>query len=227
MKCIIVDDDPITTVVLKHYIEKIENLKLAAEFKSPIGVSDYLKENDVDFVLLDVEMPGMTGIEAIINIDLPQTILISSNKTYAAEGFNYNVTDFLTKPIDYERFCQGIKKVHKIEETIKSNEQENDTFFIKDGITNIKLTASDVFYIEALGDYVKFHTNQKKFTVLATMKSIELKLAPYNFARIHRSYIVNLNQVKEIKNNSLKIGNKTLSITRSYKPSFLKRIKTL
>ena len=227
MKCIIVDDDPLTTEVLKHYIKKTEGLELATEFENPIGVSDYLKNNVIDFVFLDVEMPGMTGIEAIINIDLPQTILISSKKAYAADGFNYNVTDFLTKPIEYERFFESIKKVEKIEEILIGNKEDTDTFFIKDGITSVKLTANDVYYLEALGDYVKFHSNQKKFTVLATMKSMEQKLSSYNFVRIHRSYIVNLNQVKEIKKNALVIDGKTISITRSYKSNFLKRLKTL
>ena len=227
MNCIIIDDDPLVRAVLKTYIEKTDNLELGKEFQNPMGVSTYLKTKKVDFVFLDVEMPEMTGIEAITALDLPQVILISSNKEYAAEGFDYNITDFLTKPINYDRFLKSIEKVKKVEEAIQYNEKEGDTFFIKDGTTNIKIKIEDVYYVEALGDYVKFHTTEKKITTLSTMKSIESKLAAYNFVRIHRSYIVNLSFVGVVKSSSIELNGITLSISRNYKSNFLAQLNSL
>jgi DNA-binding LytR/AlgR family response regulator len=227
MNCIIIDDDPLIREVLKTYIANTANLELSKEFQNPMGVSTYLKKNKIDFVFLDVEMPEMTGIEAITALDLPQVVLISSNKEYAAEGFDYNITDFLTKPVSYDRFLKSIEKVKKIEGAIQHHEKEEDTFFIKDGTSNIKIKIDDVYYVEALGDYVKFYTTEKTITTLSTMKSIEAKLSVYNFVRIHRSYIVNLNHIGDVKSNSLELNGKTLSISRNYKANFLAQLKSL
>ena len=226
MNCVIIDDDELTLATLKKYIDKTEGLELAAEFMDPVEASKYLKSNEVDFAFLDVEMPEMTGLEMLKYFDLPQVILISHNKGYAAEGFDYNVTDFLSKPIDYGRFLKGVEKIENINESVKKSPDEENTFFIKDGTRFIKLNINEIVYIEALGDYIKIFTENEKHTIISTMKNMEKKLSEYNFIRIHRAYIVNLNFVKEFEENAVVVDGKSLTVSRFYKPDFLKKLKT-
>lgn len=227
MKCVIIDDDKLVLVLLRRYIEKTEGIDLMAEFSDPTEGAEYLKSNEVDFAFLDVEMPSMTGIEMISYFNLPQIILISSKKEYAADAFDYDVSDFIAKPIKYDRFLKSIDKVRSITNTAKIDQEDSGIFFIKDRGRHVKLDVRHIMYIEAIGDYVTIHTDADKYTILSTMKYMEKTLSVFNFIRIHRSYIINLEYVKEFEDNTLYIKDKMLTISRFYKPEFLRRIKTI
>ena len=202
-------------------------MELAAEFTDPIKASEYLKINEVDFAFLDVEMPGMTGLEMINSLKLPQIILMSAKKEYAVEAFENDLTDFIYKPIDYERFLRSVEKVKSLANIVKVNKEEIGSFFIKDSKRYIKLNVNDIIYVEALGDYVNIHTKDTKHTILSTMKYMEEMLSIYNFIRIHRSYIINPLHVKEFEKNTVYIKEKPLPLSRFFKKDFLKGIKKI
>lgn len=175
------------------------------------GLKDGESEN-IDAILLTTSTSEYNvDIEFIMGSPIITVLLIDRSNVYK-----------VVRKLNQERNDLFLAK----NKAVRDN-NDTDTFFIKDGTTNIKIKTSDVYYIEALGDYIKFHTHEKKITVLSTMKSIEKKLLPYNFIRIHRSYLINLNLVSKIKSNAIEINNKTLPITRFYKPHFLDQLNTL
>lgn len=228
MNCVIVDDDEITRVSLANFIEKTEGVNMVESFSDPIEASNFLKENEtIDLVFLDVEMPDMTGIEMLQYFKLPQVILISHNKEYAADAFDYNVTDFLSKPISYPRFLKALEKVKGVSTAVKTKEEKSNEIFIKDGTRYVKIDIDDILYFEAMADYIRIYTKDEKYTVMSTMKMMEQKMAKYNFIRIHRSHIINPAYIKEVEENSVYIEDKLLTVSRFYKQDFLEKLNML
>ena len=228
MNCVVIDDDAIIRKTLKGYIEKTDDLTLLQEFDNPLKALDYIRTNEVDVVFLDIEMPEMTGLDVLKLVnDFPHVVLVSSKSEYAVEGYNYDVVDFLHKPIEYVRFLKSIHKIRDINDSLETSQSINTNIFIKDGTRYIKLDTKSILFIEALGDYVKIQTTDKRFTVLATMKSIERKLSEFHFFRVHRSYIVNINHIKEIEENNIYINDISIPISRSYKQELMEKIKLI
>jgi DNA-binding LytR/AlgR family response regulator len=232
MKCIIVDDDPIALRLLKQLISKTNDLDLIGEFLSAEEALSFIDaKNQIDLIFLDIEMPGMTGIDFIRTQKYnSQVILVSGHTGYAAEAFEYNVTDFLTKPLNFERFLKSVEKALQISENIKTSNKINKTgdLYLKQGSRLIHINERDILYIEALADYVTVNcSNGEKYTILSTMKSIENKLTNDDFARIHRSFIIRLEKIKEIEDDSVSIGNQVLPISRSQKPILFEKLHLL
>lgn len=229
MKCLVVDDDPIARKEVKKCVEKTKGLSLVAECESAQEALEIMKESNIDLILLDIEMPDMTGIDLIKNFkDIPQIILITSNPQYAAESYDYDVTDFVVKPVDYSRFLKAIEKARKVGENISSKPSDEGHIFIKSSTTYIRLSMFDINWVEALGDYVNIYTSEgKRHTVLSTMKAIESKLPDDRFVRIHRSYIVNTHKINEIEDNTVSFENKILPVSRHYKEGLMSKINLL
>ncbi|MGF1532822.1 MAG: LytR/AlgR family response regulator transcription factor [Bernardetiaceae bacterium] len=229
MNCLVVDDEEFSRNVIKHYVLKTDGLILAAECQSATAAFQELKTQEIDMVFLDVEMPEMTGIDLMKALDdMPQIILVTSRSNYAVEAFEYSVTDYLVKPVNYARF---LKAVSKAESNIKAAsitvENSTDEVFVKADNKIIKLKLSDVNYIEALSDYVIIHTDTRKYIIHSTMKGLEKKLPDAGFIRIHRSYIVNFNRIESIQDLNVVIQGKSLPIGASYKNRFMKKINML
>ena len=173
-------------------------------------------------------MPEMSGIEFIREFkEKPQIILISSKKEYAAEAFDFNITDYIVKPAAYARFLKAAEKALEIEESIKVNDDNKKELYIKKDSRLIKIDCKDVLYIEALSDYVNIYTTTVRYTVLSTMKGIEAKLPLKEFARIHRSYIIRLDKIKAIEDGAVIINEQTIPISNSYKKDFINVLNIL
>lgn len=200
-------------------------------FQNALDAYNYLEANDVDVVFLDVEMPKMGGIELLKSLKKsPMVVMITSHEEFALESYEYNVTDFLKKPAEWSRFLKTIEKIRKefldlAAQLLESSDQEH--VFIKTDSKLVQLNLSQVLWVEALGNYIRVHTEEDKYTVLSTMKEIEAKLPPKDFIRVQRSFIIRVDKVKAIEDNYIIIKNKEIHIGKSYKEEFNKRINYL
>ncbi|MCC5945712.1 MAG: response regulator transcription factor, partial [Bernardetiaceae bacterium] len=170
MNCLVVDDEEFSRNVVKHFVNKTNGLNLVAESENAADAFSILKAQDIDIVFLDVEMPEMSGIELMKALDdMPQIILVTSRPNYAVEAFEYSVTDYLVKPVNYARF---LKAVGKAEANLKAAnvtiENQSDEVFVKADSKIVKLRLSDIFYIEALSDYVIINTEKRKYIIHST-----------------------------------------------------------
>ncbi|MFT4601845.1 MAG: DNA-binding LytR/AlgR family response regulator [Arenicella sp.] len=228
IKAAIIDDDAMSRKILKNFISKSDKLECVGEFENPLVALEELGKLDCDLIFLDMEMPEMTGIEFIAAVpNIPQVIVVSSKKEYAADTYNYDVSDYLVKPVDYSRFELAIAKAEEMNSSVKADGDKADHLFIKKNKGYSRVRFEDIEFIEALADYVQINSLKEKFTVLSTMKSIALRLPSTKFLRIHRSYIVSLDKIDRIDDNLVVIGDKSLPISRSYKEELMKNLNLL
>ncbi len=230
---IIVDDEPLALDVLETYVQKLPELNLVARCSNAFEANEALKKHEVDLMFLDIQMPQLTGIDFLKALtDPPAVIFTTAYSNYALEGFEVNAVDYLLKPISLERF---MKAANKAVEQIELRRRENahqlemndaDEFtFVKADKKFVKVKYNEVLYIEGLKDYVIIRTEKGRVITLQTMKSLEEKLPPRYFRRIHRSYIVNIDKVEAIMGNMVEViekGNpKHLPIGKNYRDDFL------
>lgn len=227
LKVIIIDDDKVSREIVKSYVNFTDYLTLVGEYDNPLVALNQLENIDCDLLFLDIEMPEMSGIDFIEAAkNIPQVIIISSKPDYAAESYNYDVTDYLVKPIEYKRFIKGITRAKDIINTIALNKQDNDQFiFVKSNNELVKLGFSSILYIEAFADYVQIYTSDKRHTVLSTMKAIHNKLGDTDFIRVHRSFIVAINKVDALVDDGILIGDKLIKVSRKYKKELKERLQ--
>ena len=231
MRCLIVDDEPLASDVIENYINKIESLNIVAKCNSALKAINILKEHQIDLIFLDIKMPNLSGLELVKSIDnIPQFIFTTAYSEHAIEGFELNATDYLVKPIRFNRFIKAVNKAQekhelKLKKPIKKIQDSKDYIFIKSEYENIKVNLKDIQYIEGLKDYVKIHIkdSKKSWLTLSSFKNILKKLSP-NFIRIHRSYIVNIDFIKTLQKTKVIIGEVRLPIGESYKESVLKHL---
>ncbi|HBH24289.1 MAG TPA: DNA-binding response regulator [Cytophagales bacterium] len=228
LNCLIVDDDEMSRNVISHFISKTDFLELVETFENAIEASNYLKSGDIDVIFLDINMPEMTGMEMIQTLDEDfEVILITSASQYAVEAFEKSVTDYLVKPVDYARFLKASQKALKNIETKRLKTDNLNEIYVKADNKLVRLQLDNLIYVEALADYVIIHTPEKKYIVHYTMKGIENRLPSKQFARIHRSYIVNTERIDALEDNSIVIKDKYLPIGASYKESLMGRLNLL
>ena len=226
MNCLIGDDDELSRRTIEHFIRETSFLTLEQSCASAIEAMSVLtKTNNIQLIFLDIEMPIMNGMELLQSFDThPQIILMTSHKDYALEAFEYNVTDYLLKPVTYSRYLKAVKKAaEKDRENSVVAAPSTEDIFIKVDSSLIKLSLKDILWIEAMGDYVSINTAEKRYMVYSTMKRIEEKL-PEIFMRVHRSYIVNLNRINNIDDYFITINKKILSVSRNYKEALMQRL---
>lgn len=233
MNCIIVDDDKLFCKILEGYVSKFTTLTLLGIFNDSVEARNILTtRNDIDLVFLDIEMPEMNGFDFIRSLDLPPNIIIvSSAEEHAINAFEFNVVDYLLKPVTYGRFCKSIDKTIKYfgrKEVVPTGEEE---IFIKKGSSLVKLKLSDIIYIEALENYVTLTTIDDKYTIHFTMKAIETQLPSSVFIRVHRSFIINKSMIQTINDNSLDLnvgdGQKNIPVGKSYRDNLLNDINVM
>ena len=227
----IVDDDELSRLIIKNYIVRTNFLKLIHEFDSAKKAKDILlgeSANEVDIVFLDVEMPEMSGMTLIKSLQSAYNVVImSGNKKYAIEAFEDSVADYLIKPVEYNRFLKSTEKVQKILEKNKLIAEKEDHIYIKSGGKLIRVQYQNILFIEALADYVIFHTNQSKHIVHHTMKGIQKKLPESIFSRIHRGYIINREQISKIEDLHVFINTLPIPIGASYKDHLISKLNML
>ena len=231
MKCIIVDDNKMARMALKQLVSQVPSLELVAECIDAEEALDTLDNVQIDLLLLDIEMPGMTGLDLTKKLgnSRPLIIFTTAKTDYAVEAFELNVVDYLVKPIALPRFKQAIDKAV---ETIESNKEEMKVeeqafVFVKDNGVLKRIAIDDILFLEAMGDYVKVHTPQKFHVVHATLKSIEEKLPASKFLRVHRSYIVAINKIDYIQEGTISIGKTTIPVADTHKSNLNKRLNLL
>jgi DNA-binding LytR/AlgR family response regulator len=228
MRCMIVDDDVLSRNIVKYFIENTEYLKLSHICSNAIEASNILKTEEIDILYLDVEMPEMSGLELLAVLEKPvEVILITSVKDYAVEAFEYRVTDFLVKPVEYSRFLKATQKAKENIELQNRNNDKEDHFYVKSDFKIVKINFNELNFVEALADYVIINTTNNKYIVHSTMKGIEQKLPKNIFVRVHRSFIVNFNKIESIEDLSIKIDKKVIPIGASYKDNFMNKLNFL
>jgi len=233
MNCIILDDDDLSRRILEEFINKTEGLVLKHSCSDPVQCINILKRDDaVDLIFLDIEMPEMSGIDFLDSLlTQPQVIIFSSKGKYAVDSYNYDVTDYLLKPVSYKRFLQAIEKVEKRTREAATDQSGGNEIFIKKNSTLVRLKYDEILWIEALENYVIFNTYKDKYTIHFTMKAIEQKLPPKKFTRVHRSFIVNTSRIEVIEDNSVIIKtedtSKSIPIGKSYKEKLMKDINLI
>lgn len=233
MNCIIVDDDKLSCKILEGYVKKSDSLNLVESFSDSVEARNLLsKRHDIDLIILDIEMPEMNGFDFIGSIDSPPNIIIvSSADEYALKAFDFNVVDYLLKPVSYGRFCKAIDKTIRYFARKEVSNAADEEIFIKKGSSLVKLKISDIVFIEALENYVTLNTSDDKFTIHFTMKAIETQLPAGVFIRVHRSFIINKSMIQAIKENSLDLNvgtsQKSIPVGKSYRDSLLNDINVM
>ncbi|WP_236978146.1 LytR/AlgR family response regulator transcription factor [Membranihabitans maritimus] len=224
IKTLIVDDEPLAQEILETYLKSYEDFELTGVSSNALEANKMLKENDIDVMFLDIQMPQLNGIDFLKILENPPLVVFTTAfKEYALEGFELEAVDYLLKPISKERFDKAIEKVRH--DLGRNAEAFEDSIFVKSDKKLHRLYYDEIFYIEGLKDYVIIKTETSKIVTLQTMKSLEEKLSNNNFKRIHRSYIVNLDKIKSVVGNNLEIlikGEKVkLPIGKNYKDNLL------
>jgi len=238
INCIAVDDEPPALVQMEEYISRVPFLKLSASFDNAIQAIEYLKSNDVDLLFLDIEMEGFSGIQ-LLNIlkKRPKVVLTTAYDQYAIKAFDLDVSDYLLKPISFERFLQSVEKVFDLLNKPKSSNQQENSYsviemypsrnymFVKTEYRMQRVDFNDILYIEGLKEYLIIQTQKEKILTLQNFKRMEDMLPSDNFARVHKSYIVALDKIISIEHNRIKIANKLIPIGDSYSKMFYKMLE--
>jgi DNA-binding LytR/AlgR family response regulator len=224
LRCIIVDDEPLARGFIERYCIKHGQFDIKGLFASAGEALAFLQNNEIDVLFLDVEMPGSSGFELLDQlIYLPKVVLTTSKTEYAFDAFQYNVTDYLKKPVHYNRFAEAVNKIIASFQT-STADLEKDSIYIKADGKLINLKYDEILFIESMGDYVKYVTATKKFMTHSTLKAVEEKMKRNNFLKVHRSYIVNINKIKDIQDNSLLIEGNVIPVSKSHKPDLFKSL---
>jgi two-component system LytT family response regulator len=235
MKCVIIDDEPLAVDLLVEFVGRVDSLELVTTFTNAIDAISIINQSQIDLIFLDIEMPHFSGIDFINAIEKkPLIIFTTAYSNYAVEGFNLGAVDYLVKPIPFNRFLKSVLRAQQIfnpkslpteNPIISVPEIEHDFMFVRAEYENVKLNFADILFIEGLKDYVKIYTTDNKYTLtLISLIKLENLLSSKGFARIHRSYIINIKHVKSIQKNKVLIAEKRIPISESYKTAFFEKI---
>jgi DNA-binding LytR/AlgR family response regulator len=231
MNCLIVDDNKIARTTLRQLASQVKDLAVAGDCTNAMEAYNFLQGQPVDILLLDIEMPGMSGIELTRNLgsQRPLIIFTTSKTEYAVEAFDLNVADYIVKPVTPARFVQAIGKARDILEGSRDEVNiVNDEFiFIRDSNVVRRLKLDDLLYAEAMGDYVKLHTGQRFYAIHSTLKAVEERLPASKFIRVHRSYIIALAKVDTVEDGALVIHGKAIPVADAYRATLNRRMNIL
>jgi len=232
IKALIVDDEPLAQNVIEQYAKKLPNLTIADKCNDAICAHQVLKEQQIDLIFLDINMPKLSGISFLKSLkNAPLVIFTTAYSEYALEGFELDAVDYLKKPFGFERFCKAFFKAEELLrlKTIDKNRppvqpDPNDFFFVKSNKKNYKVRFSDICYIEGLGDYIQIHLQEQKIVANLSMKKMTELLPDEKFHRIHKSYIISLERIELVEGNSVVINKKRLPVGNSYRQEFMEYI---
>jgi DNA-binding LytR/AlgR family response regulator len=230
MNCIIIDDDAACRVALEQMIGQVNSLQHIGSFETGKQALNALRQKETHLVFLDVEMPEISGLDMLAEFEIkPLVILTTSHTEYALDGYKYEIVDYLVKPFTFSRFINAISKAEQRFDNsfLGAGNNEKNYFFIrKDTVIN-KIPVGEVLWIEAMGDYVAIHTKSTKFIIHSTLKAIEEKLPKDKFMRVHRSYIVHIENIKTVEGTTIYIENTPIPLGTAYKDLFLKNLEYL
>ena len=230
IRCIIVDDEPLAREVLVEFAGKVPFLETVSVCSSGYEALEVLKNETVDLIFLDIQMPDITGMQLYNSLSArPMVIFTTAYSDYAVEGFEVDAVDYLVKPFSFERFLKAVNKANdltRLKEESHSVKPENDApyIFIKDGNKTVKINLDDILYLEGMKDYVKIVLSGRSVLTLISMQKMLEKLPSARFIRIHRSYIVPLAKIDTVERNRVVIGDKWIPVGNMYKEDFFKRL---
>lgn len=226
INCIAIDDEPLALKQISSYIKKTPGLELAGEFESAIMAHEFLSNNSIDLMFVDINMPDLSGMEFVKSLaDPPKVIFTTAYSEYAIDGFKVNAMDYLLKPIGYADFLKSVEKAKDWlrKETYKPEniESDNDSLFIKSEYKLLRIKLDDILFIEGMREYIQINTkNDTPVMTLMSMKKIEEFLPNDRFLRVHRSFIVNLEKITTIERNRIVFGKKYIPVSDQYKEKF-------
>ncbi len=229
MRCLIVDDEPLSIRIIEKYIAEMPNLQLVATANNAFEAMESLKKDQIDLLFLDINMPKLSGISLLKSLsNPPMVIFTTAYPEYAVEGFELEAVDYLLKPFSIERF---IKAVHKAEEKYNNNKLQNASegntgfLIVKADKKLYKLNFRDIIRLQAYGDYVRIYTKEKSLITKERLANLEKELPNNHFIRIHRSHIISQDKIEFIEGNMVKVGEEKLPVSLSYRESLMKIFK--
>lgn len=223
--CLIVDDEPIARSIIEKYVHKTPGLELSGQLDNGLEVVEFIKNNPVDLIFLDINMPEITGIDLLKSLyKAPQVIITTAYSEYGAESYNYDVVDYLLKPIPFERFLKAIQKLKHTE--VQGNKAEEQQFiFLKEDQTTHKTLVSDIRYVQAYGNYLKVHTKDKTLVVRITLQKLLASLEGA-LIQIHKSYLISKHFVQTMDRESVTLDQgECLPVSNSYRSQLLSGIE--
>jgi DNA-binding LytR/AlgR family response regulator len=225
INCIIVDDEPLARQLIETYIDQIPGIESLGSYQTAKEAFEALHNQDIDVIFLDIEMPGINGLNFIRSLKKsPKVVFVTAYAEYAVDAFEIEALDYLVKPVTFERFLKAIQKTG-ITRSEPVQSPDISYIFLKVDRKLVKVSFSDIRYIEASGDYLKVHTTVRNYVVYMTMGKIESLLPASKFIRVHRSTIVNTLFIQGIENNFIKLDNVEIMIGQTYRENLLKRLK--
>lgn len=233
MRCIAIDDEELALELLEDNIKKVPYLQLVAACNNPLEAVKVMQENEIDLVFLDIQMPGLTGLQFIQSQPAQQCmfILITAYEKYALQGFNLNVVDYLVKPVELDRFIKACNKAWELHQLRAKGKPTGETttqdfFFVNVEYSLVKVQKFDIVYVEGLKDYLKIHlrSTSKPIVTRMSMKAIEEQLSPAQFIRIHKSYVVSVAAITSVRKSTVHLGDVELPLSENYRDAFFKVI---
>jgi len=235
INCIAIDDEPLALDIIRDYCSRVPFLNLEKTFENAIDSIAYIRDNVPDLLFLDIQMEELTGIQLLNALThRPYVIFTTAYDSYALQGFELDVMDYLLKPISFERFIKGVNKVYeKVQTSLKintltesnlGNDFGDPFFFVKTETRIEKIRYADVLFIEGMGDYWRIITTSKKIMSLLNYKKLEEILPQNQFVRVHKSFIISLDKIDSVERNRIKIGDRLIPISETYRKSFFDRI---
>jgi len=224
MKCIVIEDEPASREIITDYIQKTPNLELAGTFIDAIEAGNFLNQTQVDLIFLDINIPGLDGVHFYKSlVNPPLVIFTTAYPEYAVEGFELDAVDYLLKPFSFDRFLRAMNKVHAKSNQVKSNDKPY--IYLNADKKIHKVLIEDVLFLEALGDYVKVHTQNQMLIVHETLTGLKEQLPDDGFIQTHKSYIVSLGNFDYIEGNMVKFGERAIPISQTYRNDLMERVR--
>jgi len=227
IRCIAIDDEPLALKKVASFIEKMTGLALVKTFDNALDAIAFLKEEPVDLIFLDIQMEAFSGIQFLEAVKYhPHIIITTAFEQYALKGFDFHVTDYLLKPYSFDRFVQAVGRVM---DDMKPGQgslpgEEPDFLFVKTEYRLEKVFFSDILFIEGMRDYLQIVTRTKKIMTLQSFRFMESRLRPPRFARVHKSFLVSVNRIESIERNRIRICDRMIPISNTYRDDFFKLI---
>lgn len=222
IRAIAVDDEPKAIDVIRHHVSKIDHLDLVAQFHNAHAALEYLKDNPIELIFLDINMPQMSGMQMLDKLKFtPHIIFTTAYSSFALNSYDYEAVDYLLKPFEFDRFLIAVKKV---EQRMSNLNSTHTFFFVKDGFKNVRLEFDRILFIKGSGNYLDITTVDKQITTRMTFQEIIEKLPMTSFIRVHQSYLVNISLIDKIENNHIHISSSNIPISSKYKSRLFDRL---
>ena len=236
LNCIAVDDEPLALDKMREYIKKVDYLNLLHTFDCGVDALNFLKNNFVDIMFLDIQMEDLTGIQLLEAVDLkPKVIITTAYDNYAIKGYELDVCDYLLKPISFQRFIKAIDKIYnnhyqnkevKVQSIISEQKEKASFIFVKTEYRIEKINFDDILYIEGMKDYLQIHTEHKRIMTLQNFNNLLKHLPNNDFIRVHKSYVVSINKVDSVERKTISINDTKIPIGETYREHFFYLLKS-